>query len=514
MWIPAAALAALLCALPAAQAVVEPSRLIAVFVVDGLRPDSINPVDTPTLARLRAEGAEYVNSHSIFPTVTRLNAATLATGAYPSQHGIVGNSMFVAGVNAGSPFDTGDYRQLLRLEEIDGRAALAQTLGEILQRNGRKLVTLSSGTTGNGFLLNPQARHGAGAAIHGQFDRGTTAAFPRTVSDAVIKRFGSPPAEPDNVGQMQWTDAVLRDYVLPELRPDVVIDWMGPLDAAQHANGVSAPQAKEALRRIDESLSRTIAKMQSNSALPLDVIITSDHGFAQHTTGVNVSRALGDAGLGDAIASARIVVASQSQSVLFYVRDREPDLTQRLVRVLQRQPWVDVIFTRGGSAGHGSVPGTFSLDLVKGSHASRGADVAISLAWTSNPNPYGVKGTQTINSSTIGRLEGAASGHGGLSPWVVRNTLIVWGPDFKARTRIDAPASLADLTPTMLAVLGIDHGCAAGCGRALREALKNGPGSVKTSKRVLRASADGYRASVQISTAAGHEYVDTGTRER
>jgi predicted AlkP superfamily pyrophosphatase or phosphodiesterase len=71
-----------------------PSRLFAIFVVDGLRPDSINPTDTPTIARLRAEGAEYVNSHSIFPTVTRVNAAALATGAYPVLTGIVGNSMF------------------------------------------------------------------------------------------------------------------------------------------------------------------------------------------------------------------------------------------------------------------------------------------------------------------------------------------------------------------------------------------------------------------------------------
>ena len=62
---------------------------------------------------------------------------------------------------------------------------------------------------------------------------------------------------------MVWTDTVVRDYALPELRPDVLIDWMGPLDSAQHANGAGSPQAKEALRRIDESLSRTIAKIEA-----------------------------------------------------------------------------------------------------------------------------------------------------------------------------------------------------------------------------------------------------------
>ena len=224
-----------------AQPTARPDRLVAIFVVDGLRPDSINQADTPTIARLRTEGVDYLNSHSIFPTSTRVNAAALITGTYPARHGIVGNSMFVAGVNPQAPFDTGDHTQLMRLEDAEGRVVTTPTLAEVLSRHGRKVVTLSSGTTGNGFLLNPQARHGAGVAIHGLFDPGKDAAYPREISDVVIRRFGSPPPDPDDVGQMEWTDTVLRDYVLPELRPDVVIDWMGPLDAAQHAHGVGSP---------------------------------------------------------------------------------------------------------------------------------------------------------------------------------------------------------------------------------------------------------------------------------
>ena len=64
----------------------ESDRLIAIFVVDGLRPDSINRVDTPTIDRLRTEGVDYVNSHSVFPTSTRVNTATLVTGTYPTRH--------------------------------------------------------------------------------------------------------------------------------------------------------------------------------------------------------------------------------------------------------------------------------------------------------------------------------------------------------------------------------------------------------------------------------------------
>src|SRR5262244_3964650 len=81
------------------------ARVILVFVLDGLRPEAINPVDTPTLFRLRQEGVHYLNSHAVFPTVTRVNAAAIATGAYPGRHGLVSNSMSVAQVSRSSRVD-------------------------------------------------------------------------------------------------------------------------------------------------------------------------------------------------------------------------------------------------------------------------------------------------------------------------------------------------------------------------------------------------------------------------
>jgi predicted AlkP superfamily pyrophosphatase or phosphodiesterase len=517
------ALAALL---SVAQAPPESRRLIAIFVVDGLRPDSINAADTPTIERLRREGVDYLNSHSVFPTSTRINAASLITGAYPSRHGIVGNSMFVAGVNAQAPFDTGDYRQLIRLEEVDGRVVTTPTLGEALQRSGRSLVTLSSGTTGNGFLLNPQARHGSGVAIHGLFDPGRTAAFPAEVSDAVVRRFGAPPPDPDDIGQMEWTDTVLREYVLSALNADVIVDWMGPLDAAQHDYGVSSPEAKRALAAIDRSLARTLAAMEAlTPARRLDVVITSDHGFAAHTSGVNVVQALIGAGLKTSATSTDVIVASQSQSVLFYVPSHDPDIVSRLVRFLQQQPWVDVVFTRGGTNGQGAVAGTLSLDMTKGSHPSRAPDVAASLSWTSSRNAFGVPGAQTIHSAaggasrpsgSSGPITSGASGHGGLSPWVVRNTLVLWGHDFKSRARVDAPASLADLMPTILKVLALEADrCDSACGRVLEEALRASPQRRSAPRqRTVTTASGAYRASIRLSSIAGHDYVDQGSRER
>ena len=231
---------------------------------------------------------------------------------------------------------------------------------------------------------------------------------------------------------------------------------------------------------------------------------------------MNVTQALITAGLKQNATSTDIIVASQGQAALFYVEGRDAGRIAALARFLQTQPWADVVFTRGPNREEGSVPGTLSLDLIHASHPSRAADVAVTLAWTSNENQFGVKGTSTIHSSTPGPVAGGASGHGGLSPWVVRNTLVAWGADFKPRTRIDAPASLADVMPTVLAILGVKEPCTRSCGRVLREALKDGPapGSIKTSRRVVRATAGAYRASVEISRAPGSITTSTAGRGR
>ena len=93
-------------------------RLVIVFVVDGLRPDCITREDTPTLHRLRAEGVDFAASHAVVPTVTRVNAATLATGAQPGTSGLLGNQVYLPGVDASRALDTGNHRNLKSLQQV------------------------------------------------------------------------------------------------------------------------------------------------------------------------------------------------------------------------------------------------------------------------------------------------------------------------------------------------------------------------------------------------------------
>src|ERR1044072_2965551 len=78
-----------------------PQRNVLIFVADGLRADSVNPKDAPTFARIRRDGVNFINPHSLFPTVTTVNASAIATGHYIGDTGNFGNSLFVGRLDFG-----------------------------------------------------------------------------------------------------------------------------------------------------------------------------------------------------------------------------------------------------------------------------------------------------------------------------------------------------------------------------------------------------------------------------
>ena len=172
------------------------ARFVIVFVVDGLRPDAITRDDTPTLWRLRAEGVEFTDGHAVFPTVTRVNAATIATGTQPGTHGIVGNQIYVPAVDPRKALDTGNHRNLLAVDAATGGGLVrARTLAERLDKHGRRYAAVSSGSTGSAFLLNPRAPAGVGALVNGYFDPGKAVAYPAEAGAAILSRFGAAPAK-------------------------------------------------------------------------------------------------------------------------------------------------------------------------------------------------------------------------------------------------------------------------------------------------------------------------------
>src|SRR5262245_25168307 len=115
------------------------------IVVDGLRPDYVTSSVMPNLTALGRRGVVLARHHSVYPTVTRVNASSFSTGAYPESHGLMGNTVFFPSVDKTKFLDTADRDQLLAIARVETRLLTAPTLAESLQAAGRKMLVVSSG---------------------------------------------------------------------------------------------------------------------------------------------------------------------------------------------------------------------------------------------------------------------------------------------------------------------------------------------------------------------------------
>src|SRR5471032_2923197 len=121
-----------------------PPHTQLVIVVDGLRPDYVTPALMPRLVRLGQRGIVFNAHHSVFPTVTRVNASSIATGAYPETHGLLGNTVYIPAVNATKGLDTGSRENLEAIGRAYSPLLTARSLGEILPAAGKKLLVVGS----------------------------------------------------------------------------------------------------------------------------------------------------------------------------------------------------------------------------------------------------------------------------------------------------------------------------------------------------------------------------------
>ncbi|HEY4307589.1 MAG TPA: alkaline phosphatase family protein [Gemmatimonadaceae bacterium] len=492
---------------------------VILIVVDGLRPDVITPDLMPNLSRLRSEGTEYVNSHSAIPTVTRVNGAVITTGRWQSATGILSNSPYIASFDSLRALNTADANAMRALAVANGNRLVApKTLAEYVASAGKRFVSVNAGSGGNALFSNPRAPFGEGILINANLSDAQGSlrvAYPDSISRALIARFGPPPSDSaeQTLNRLQsWSDRIIREYVLRDLRPAVIATWTAEPDESQHRYGVSSPQARDALANVDRDVGLLIATIDSlGLRTRANLIVTSDHGFALHDASVNVVDSLIAAGLKASRTSSDIILTGDGQSLQLFVARRDPALVRRLATYLESKPWVDGIFARDST-----VAGTFPLHEVHLDHPDRAPDLLISFPWSEAANQFGAPGAQMIAGRASGALTGSASGHGGLNPYTIHNTLILWGPAFRQRTRVSVPAGTVDITPTILDVVGI-RGLSGFDGRVLREAFVGGvdPSTISTRTFTRAVNGGGFERRVQFTEIVGGErYVDRAWRAR
>lgn len=478
---------------------------VLIVAFDGLQPWQITSGWMPNLSAFSKQGVIASNHHAVFPTVTRVNAASMVTGNYPGEHGLVGNTVLFKDFDRRRVFSALEPT-LSEVSSKINKVLLTPTLADILNKFGKEYVAVVSGTSGNAYVHNPNADDSGGATIHPDF------CLPPDLHSDVVSKFGSWPvlAEP-NIGRMSRAVDVLTEYVMPEIQPAVSCLWLSEPDHTQHLHAPGSYESNVALNQADRQFGRVLSWIRANDIeTEMDLLVVSDHGHSTVSQSVDMETFLDVAGLSEAISQKHLLIAENGGSALFYVDDERNVrvIVDRLTSSLMDQSWCGPIITALG------IEGTFPNELI-GLSGFREPAVVVSFGWNSEQNNYGIRGISSSTANSGHGIPGQGM-HGSMSSFEIRNVLIARGPSFKRGVVLETPTGNVDLTPTILTTMGISEFDDMD-GRPIFEALIDGPGSheVLWNSETFTAQRENktgiHRQHVTISTLNDTKYLDVGS---
>ena len=466
-----------------------PHILIAAF--DGLQPAQVRHDLAPNLARFAGEGVFFSAHHPVFPSVTRVNAASIVTGVGPGAHGLPANTMVARDYDPNLVFSALEPT-LAAVAAKTGNALFVPTLADILASHGMEYVAIGVGTSGNAYVHNPRADESGGATIHPDFT------LPYSLNDELLSRFGPWPDEVmPNTGRYDRAIRILTEYVLPERQPAVSLIWSSEPDKAQHAHGVGSPMSDRAVREADDRFGRILRWLDANGHADANILVVSDHGYSTIQEEVDVEWYVRHAGF----SPDDVLVAPNGGSVLFYTRDA--DVALRLAEWLMQRPWCGALLA---SERVGDIEGALPLAL-SGGDGPRGPDIAMSFGWDSRDNDAGYAGYAYSSGGQPGQGQ-----HGSMSRHEMNNVLLARGPAFRKSARIQSPTGNVDVAPTVLSILGIsapEHME----GRPITEALTGGAPvewAAETHRAERETPSGTYCQHVRASRVGATVYIDEG----
>jgi hypothetical protein len=407
-------------------------RIVILMVWDGLRPDLVTARDTPNLYQLAHSGTRFDRHHSMYPTLTMVNAAALATGAAPGVNGIVANTMYFAPLLAGkAPALTEKVAKPVMLESTEllaslngadafaGRLLDLDTVAQQVEREGGYLAV--AGKQGPTMLFDNRVE----SIKDGRDSLGNPNKDFLFVTDDLIE---PPQADAEKIpaasregaadsARDEYFTRIVTDRAIPAAklaadagRPALIVLWQHNPDITQHLAGLGTLPASEALSTADLNLSKIQAALVSNDlSNRTDIIVVSDHGFATVRMTIDLNALLTNAGLKKALDSDDVVVARNGGSDSIYLsKDAFPsesarhDELQKVVNFAEAQEWCGPIFSRDLAPAPeqgkrrrkriveqpylGWIDGTFVEQVVGIFNPARSPDLVISFREISDQN--------------------------------------------------------------------------------------------------------------------------------
>ncbi len=427
-------------AAPAAPAA-RPADHVFILMLDGTRPDFLRRARAPVIHALAAQGTTFLQAETTYPSQTRVAFVSLPTGSYPGSHGIVGGDEIKDA--SWKDLETGNNdpiaaQALVARPTFFEEAAAAGLTSIYAAMKGYELVGAKGATwTINGKQTLDRAAYAARYA-------------PDVSGSADLALWYKQRLSRDLLDQ---TLALVREH-----KPNLVVINLGSPDYVGHTWGPEAPPYVHTIEFVDGLVGDLKAELQKLGILERTAfVVSADHGFSD----VDPTRVIAPAGdtsrpaagtdrahTLDPLAARGIehfVTNTGGASLGVYVRDKAR--VAEAVALLRREPWVEAVYCEPAPA-HCDL----SLSSLHSYFPGRSPDLMVDLdddATLNFPQP-GQHGTHRTNDMRIPLvLSGAGVAHG-----------VVAGK-----------ASIVDVAPTVLRLLGLPGTVLRPDGRVLEEAL-------------------------------------------
>jgi arylsulfatase A-like enzyme len=502
--------AALACAALGATAK-EPARKphnVLIFVADGLRYDSVTEKTAPTLWRLRHDGVDFTSSHSLFPTLTTVNASAIATGHYIGDTGDFGNRIW----SGSAVLQFEDDAQLGQANAQFGGNYLNET-SLLAAARMAGFATAAMGKVGPTAIQDVTQRDGTGTIV---IDDEFGIAVAPDVTDAIKAAGLAMPAPKPNVPnteQQQYMAQLATKVVLPKMiasgKPFAMLYWSRDPDLSQHLEkdgSINGKTGEAGIKDADDTLATLLGWLKANGLdKTTDVFITADHGFStidKHSGGAELPADFLAKDL-KAFPEARVVANGGSD--LIYLGDKKG--AAAVVDALTKLDYISGIFVDDDL---GDLPGSLPMSAINWRGTALTPRPAIVVSFASHPiagcRPEPMCAAEVADTS----LATGQGMHGTFSRADTRNFMAAIGPDFKARFADRAPIGNADIAPTLAKVLGLTVAPKGGLpGRVVGEAIKGGqPAAVRSGRQVSAPAANGLRTVLEYQRVGDTRYFD------
>ena len=247
---------------------------IILISADGFRYDYADKHHAENLIKLRNSGVQAESMIPSFPSVTFPNHYTIATGLYPSHHGLVYNQFY------------------------DRSRKATYAIGD------RKSVEDGSWYGGTPIWVLAEQQQMLSASY---YFVGSEAPIQQTYP-TYWYRFG------DNTDINYRIDKVVNWLQLPEdIRPHLICFYISNVDHDGHMYGPDAAQTRDAVQFVDKAIGSMTEKVKA-LGLPVNFIFLADHGMAAVDTITRIN-------IASMIDTAQFIMRGGNTSLHLYAKD-------------------------------------------------------------------------------------------------------------------------------------------------------------------------------------------------